>query len=153
MRFAADIELGNKRDQGLPAEALPRIGPATLLLGRYDGQANPIPSPIAANDLFVRLKAGERWTYTPPNGHRVLWTAPASGAIDAGGRLVPGEIAVFDLSEAPAQFVALEDSEFVVGSAEPQVEPLVLGYYSVHTSPERLAEGEAEIKRLAGRGR
>jgi hypothetical protein len=44
-------------------EAPAQINPASILLF------------ITMNYLAVRLKAGERWSYRPPAGHTVLWTA------------------------------------------------------------------------------
>jgi hypothetical protein len=48
-------------------------------------------------------------------------------------------------------------TEFVLGSAAPREHDLVLGYYSVHTTPDALRDGEAHIAaiktRLAQQGR
>ena len=54
------------------------------------------------------------------------------------------------LSEAVA-FEALADTEFVLGSAAPHEHDLVLGYYSVHTSPDALRDGEAHISAIRTR--
>jgi hypothetical protein len=55
------------------------------------------------------------------------------------------------------EFEALTDAEFVLGSAVPHAHDLVLGYFSVHTSPDALRDGEAHIsslrKRLVREGR
>ena len=42
-------------------------------------------------------------------------------------------------------------TSFVFGAAIKHPHPLVLGYYSVHTSREALARGEAEIDRIGER--
>jgi hypothetical protein len=55
---------------------------------------------------------------------------------------------VFDHSTGGITFKALEDAEFVVGSAVPHGHDLVLGRYSVHTSPAALQQGEATIKQM-----
>ena len=51
----------------------------------------------------------------------------------------------------------LTDSELVLGSAAPHEHDLLLGYYSVHTSPSALRDGEAQIslikRRLVQEGR
>jgi len=39
----------------------------------------------------------------------------------------------------------------VLGSAIKHPHELVMGYYSVHTTPAALAQGEAEIKRIGAR--
>ena len=68
-----------------------------------------------------------------------------------------GELVAFAPGNEAVEFTALADAEFMVGSAVPHPYDLVLGYYSVHTSPEALAKGEANIaaieKRLAQEGR
>jgi hypothetical protein len=55
------------------------------------------------------------------------------------------------------EFEAVTDTEFVLGSAAPHKHDLVNGYYSVHTSPDALRDGEAHIlsirKRLVQEGR
>jgi hypothetical protein len=99
----------------------------------------------------VRLNAGERWRYTPPAGHTVLWTAIASGVVAVPDELRHGDLAVFEPSSESVEFAALTDAEFVLGSAVPHEHDLVLGYYSVHTSPSALRAGEAHIDAIKTR--
>src|SRR5467141_4093720 len=138
-------------------EDVPQEGLARVLLGSYGSASSAIASPSPINYLTVRLKAGERWHYKPPTGHTVLWTAIASGVLSAPDELRHGDLAAFAPSSEPVEFEALDDSEFVLGSAAPHEHDLVLGYYSVHTSPEALRDGEAHIssiqKRLVQEGR
>ena len=51
----------------------------------------------------------------------------------------------------PAAIVHRGHTECVLGSAVPHEHDLVLGYYSVHTSPAALRDGEAHILSLRGR--
>ena len=51
----------------------------------------------------------------------------------------------FEPSRKPVEFNALTDTEFVLGSAAPHRYDLILGYYSVHTTPDALRDGEAHI--------
>jgi hypothetical protein len=95
--------------------------------------------------------AGERWRYEPPTGHTVLWVAVASGALAAPDQLRHGDMAAFEPSAEAVEFEALADTEFVLGSAAPHDHDLVLGYYSVHTSPEALNDGEAYIASIRRR--
>lgn len=68
------------------------------------------------------------------------------GVVEASSEaLEHGEIVVFDASADPVEFKARTDAEFVIGSAVRHPHDLVLGYYSVHTSPEALQAGEARI--------
>ena len=136
---------------------MPHDGPARVLLGSHGSASNAIASPSPINYLAVRLKAGERWRYEPPAGHTVLWAAIASGVLSAPDELRHGDLAAFEPSSEAVEFEALTDTEFVLGSAAPHQHDLVPGYYSVHTSPEALRDGEAHIasirERLVQEGR
>jgi redox-sensitive bicupin YhaK (pirin superfamily) len=153
-----DLELGDASSTYLAPSALPMRGPVTLLLGEYEGARSDIAAPSPINYLAVRLKAGERWRYEPPEQHTVLWAASADGEMAASGAIIrPGEMAVFAEDSSGVDFVAESDTLFVLGSAAPHPHRLNLGNYSVHTSPAALAAGEARIveirRRLAAAGR
>ena len=120
-------------------------GPARVLLGSYGSASSAIESPSPINYLAVRLKAGEHWRYEPPAGHSTLWVALASGVVSTPEVLRHGELVAFEPSDDAVEFKALTDTEFVLGSAVPHEHDLVMGYYSVHTSPEALRDGEAHI--------
>ena len=98
--------------------------------------------------LGVKLPAGGRWTYTPNANHQVAWLAVASGSLRAGEIVSAGELVVFADSEQAIEISAETDTSFVIGSATRHPHDLWLGNYSVHTSKERLLQGEAEIRRL-----
>jgi redox-sensitive bicupin YhaK (pirin superfamily) len=143
-----DLELGLSESLYQGAADIPKAGPARVLLGEYDGAKSAIAAPSPINYLAVALKAGERWRYQPPKGHSVLWLAMGKGRLRAPDALEHGEIVVFEPGEAAIDFVAAEDSEFVIGSAVPHPHDLVLGYYSVHTSAKALEAGEAQIQAI-----
>jgi redox-sensitive bicupin YhaK (pirin superfamily) len=146
-----ELELGPVASVYQAPETVPQDGPVRVLLGSYGSVASAITPPSPINYLAVRLKAGQRWRYTPPNGHTVLWTAVASGAVSVPEVLEIGELAAFEPSGEPVEFEALEDTEFVLGSAAPHEHDLVMGYYSVHTSPAALHDGEAHISAIETR--
>jgi redox-sensitive bicupin YhaK (pirin superfamily) len=148
-----ELENGPSESQYLEASAMPRAGPAHVIVGVYDGVESPVRAPVGINYLLVTLKPGDIWTYRPPKGHSVAWLAIAQGALDAGERLSAGEMAVFDRGEAPLRLTAVGDSEaiFVLGSAVPHPYDLHLGHYSVHTSRETLARGERRIAELGAK--
>jgi redox-sensitive bicupin YhaK (pirin superfamily) len=152
-----ELELGPTISTYQGPEDVPETGAARVLLGSYGAATSTIASPSPINYLAVRLRAGERWRYQPPTGHSVLWIALASGVLSAPDELRYGDLAVFEPSNQAVEFEALTDTEFVLGSAAPHPHDLVLGYYSVHTSPEALRDGEANIvsirKRLVQQGR
>jgi anti-anti-sigma regulatory factor len=57
----------------------------------------------------------------------------------------------FEPSSEAVEFEALTDSEFVLGSAAPHEHDLVVGHYSVHTSPDALRDAEAHISAIKKR--
>ncbi len=126
-------------------------GPVRVILGRYGQARSAIRAPAGINYFHVRLKNGERWRYTPPEGHTVAWLAVDKGALRSSEPIGEGQLAVFDESEGAVELEAKGDASFVLGSAIKHPHPLVLGYYSVHTSSAALAQGEAEIDRIGER--
>jgi redox-sensitive bicupin YhaK (pirin superfamily) len=152
-----ELELGPTISIYQSPEDVPEDGPARVLLGSYRSTSSAIESPSPINYLAVRLKAGEHWRYAPPAGHTVLWVAIGSGVLSAPDVLRHGDLAAFEPSSEAVEFKALSDTEFVLGSAAPHEHDLVPGYYSVHTSPDALRDGEAYIssikKRLVQEGR
>jgi redox-sensitive bicupin YhaK (pirin superfamily) len=133
-------------------------GPVRVILGRYGVARSPIRAPESINYFHVRLNDGEQWRYAPPVGHNVAWLAIDAGRLHASEPIEPGQLAVFEESDgAPIELQAEGATSFVIGSAVKHPHPLVLGYYSVHTSEATLAQGEAEIRRigrdLAAQGR
>ena len=145
------LELGPTISVYQAPEDVPQDGPVRVLLGRYGSVANVIAAPSPMSYLAIRLKAGERWRYESPAGHTVLWVAVASGALAAPDELRRGDLAAFERSSEAVEFEALTDAEFVLGSAAPHEHDLVTGYYSVHTSPSALRDGEAHISSIKER--
>jgi redox-sensitive bicupin YhaK (pirin superfamily) len=135
---------------------IPHNGPARVLLGSYGTATSTIKAPAPMNYLAVRLKAGERWSYQPPAGHTVLWTALGMGSVLVANQpqqdeLRQGELVAFRPSNAVVEFEAQSEAECVVGSAVPHDYDLVLGSHSVHTSAEALREAEARISAIETR--
>jgi redox-sensitive bicupin YhaK (pirin superfamily) len=146
-----ELELGPTVSSYLPPEDIQSEGPARVLLGRAGAASSVIASPSPINYLAVRLKAGERWRYEPPTGHTVLWTAIASGTVSVPDELRQGDLAAFEPSSEAVEFESLTDAEFVLGSALPHQHDLVVGNYSVHTTPAALREAEANIQAIRRR--
>jgi hypothetical protein len=73
------------------------------------------------------------------------------GALHLPEPIGEGQLAVFEESDTPIELEADGDTSFVLGSGIKHPHPLVLGYYSVHTSSAALAQGEAEIDRIGRR--
>jgi redox-sensitive bicupin YhaK (pirin superfamily) len=146
-----ELELGPTISICQAPEDVQQQGPVRVLLGSYGSASSAIESPSPINYLAVRLKAGEHWRYAPPGGHTVLWVAIASGVLSAPAELQHGDLAAFEPSSKAVEFEALTDTEFVLGSAAPHEHALIPGYYSVHTSPKALRDGEAHILSIRAR--
>src|SRR2546422_1067390 len=100
---------------------------------------------------WMRAGNGVWHTGAPEPGHVKgfqLWVAVQDGALRSSSRIPSGEIAIFEPSEESIDFVAEGNTRFVLGSAAKHPHDLVLGNYSVHTTPEALRQGEAEIRRI-----
>ena len=135
----------------IQAQDMKRVGPAHVIIGTHEGVSSPVPAPQGIQYLLVTLRAGETWTYQPPEDHTVGWLALAAGELHhAGQSIAAGEMVVFEQSEhaITLQSSAHKNSTFVVGSAIPHRHDLHLGHYSVHTSQEALAAGEQRIAEL-----
>ena len=146
-----ELELGPSESVYLSPETVPHDGPACVLIGSYGTAASSIKAPSPMNYLAVNLKAGERWSYQPPAGHTVLWTAVGKGSILVPDEVQQGEMVAFRPSSAALEFEAQSDVEFVLGSAVPHDYHLVLGSHSVHTSVEALQEAEERISEIRTR--
>ena len=145
-----ELENGPVDSQYIESRHVPQVGPARVVVGRYADAQSPVRAPEGLNYLLVTLKAGESWTYVPPHGHEVAWLAVSRGRVND---VEEGEMAVFKPGLEPIELVAGLDgaATFVLASAVPHPHDLVTGYYSVHTTPEALAIGEAGIERLKAR--
>src|ERR1700761_8190587 len=76
-----DVEKGEPQTQYLPAQAVPHVGPARVILGSYGNARSAVKCPDGINYLHVTLKAGEQWLYVPPAGHTVAWTHVHRGTL------------------------------------------------------------------------
>ncbi|WAC48225.1 pirin family protein [Asticcacaulis sp. SL142] len=146
-----ELENGAVDSQYLEAPAMPVTGPATVIMGEYDGAKSPVRSPDGINYLLVTLKPGQSWIYTPPEGHDVAWLAVSHGALMGSVPVEAGEMAVLEGSGPVVLDGSSEGATFVIGSAVPHPFDLVTGYYSVHTSKVALIKGEAHIEELRAR--
>jgi redox-sensitive bicupin YhaK (pirin superfamily) len=145
-----ELEHAAVDSQYVEAQHVPTAGPAHIILGSYNGVRSPARSPDGVTYLLLRLAAGTTWTFEPPQGQPVAWLAVASGRLVGTTPADAGEMVLFDHSQ---QSITLEaglrsDTIFVIGSAAPHPHDLHLGHYSVHTSADALAMGEANIERL-----
>jgi redox-sensitive bicupin YhaK (pirin superfamily) len=143
-----ELENAAPESQYVAPDEVPQVGPVSVALGRYGAARSPVDAPGFINTLHVKLRDGERWRYAPPAGHTVAWAFAYAGHIDAPEPVAAGELAVFEESNGPLEFVSRGETGFVLGSAVKHPHDLVLGYYSVHTSARALERGEAEIQRI-----
>ena len=144
-------ENASPESQYIPPDAVQHDGPLRVILGRHGRARSPIRAPAGINYFHVRLKDGARWRYAPPERHTVAWLAVDEGKLRLPEAIGEGQLAIFEESGAAIELKAEGDTSFVLGSAIKHPYPLVLGYYSVHTSGAALAQGEAEINRIGQR--
>lgn len=143
------LENAPPQSQYIPPAQVQRDGRVRVLLGNYESATSSINYPEDINYFHVEMEAGETWRYVPPIGHNVSWLAIDKGRLEASESVGAGELAVFEESHTgPIELYAEVPTSFVIGSAIKHPHPLVLGYYSVHTSQEALDQGEAEIRRI-----
>ncbi len=145
------LELGPHAGLYQPPQEVQSHGPARVLLGSYGEASSAIQAPSPINYLAVRLKAGQSWSYQPPEDHKVLWAAVLSGTVTVPDELSSGELAAFEPSNQAVLFIAQTDVELILGSAAPHQHDLFLGRYSVHTSSDALRAGEAKIAEIRQR--
>ena len=110
-----------------------------------------LKAPASLSYLAVRLRAGEFWRYQPALDHTVGWVALSTGRLLVPEQVEAGELAIFESSADAIDFHADADTEFVLGSAAPHAHDLVLGQYSVHTSPATLRAGERRLEEIQHR--
>jgi len=144
-------ENASPESQYIAPDAVQEDGPVRVILGSYGRARSAIRAPEGINYFHVRLKDGQRWRYTPPEGHTVAWLAIDKGTLRSPEPIDERQLAVFDESEGAIELEAKGDTSFVLGSAVKHPHPLVLGYYSVHTSEAALTQGKAEIDRIGQR--
>jgi redox-sensitive bicupin YhaK (pirin superfamily) len=143
-----EYELGPVESIYQAPEDIAKDGPARVLVGTHGTATSALKAPSSINYLAVRLKAGESWPFQRPAEHTVAWLALSKGGLTTPERIDAGELVAFEPSNEPIEFYASADTEFVMGSAVPHPHKLVLGYYSVHTSPETLIAGERRIDEI-----
>lgn len=127
---------------------VPQSGPVTVLLGSFGGAASTITAPLDANYLWVQLKDGETWHYSPPPTHQVAWAFAQKGTLEVGGEQLVRELAVFSEGTGTLHFRAHGDCAFLLGSAAKHAHELALGSHSVHTDATALAAGTRRIAEI-----
>jgi redox-sensitive bicupin YhaK (pirin superfamily) len=144
-------ELGPVENIYLAPDDVARDGPARVLVGTHGGATSSLQAPTSLNYLAVRLRAGESWRYQPAIDQTVGWVALSTGRIRVPESVDAGELVIFEPSTDAIDFDADADTEFVLGSAAPHGEDLVLGQYSVHSSPAMLRAGEQRLREIQHR--
>ena len=146
----SDLEHAHADSQYVEAKRVPTAGPARVILGSYAGVRSPARAPEGVTYLLVRLAAGTEWTFTPPSTEPLAWMAVSSGSLIGEIAADAGEMLIFEQAVQPIHLKAglAGDTIFVIGSAAAHPHDLHLGSYSVHTSADSLAKGEANIERL-----
>lgn len=145
------LELTDAESQYLSATDFEYAGAARVIAGEYEGVRSIVASPAGMTYLDVRLKAGERWRFTPPKDHDIVWVASHEGLVSTPTLIAAGEAVVFEEGDTAIEFEAVNDAGFVLGSAIKHPYDLVTGHYSVHTNIDALRQGEENIAAIGRR--
>lgn len=132
----------------VPRENIKSVGNLRVLLGEYESAKSSLKTPAPMNYFEVHLKDGEKWDFKPPVGHAVAWVFAFEGKLQADVTIDTKELAVFNEAEGQIELTAIGNTSFVIGTAVKHSHSLVLGNYSVHTSPEALRAGEKYIVQI-----
>jgi len=143
-----DAELAPAVSQYLTAAEVPAVNGVRVILGAHGGLRSAVAAPEGIQYLHASLRDGEVLTLRPPAGHTVAWLHVNTGALLTGADRIADELVVFAESEQSIELTASGATDFVIGTARKHLHPLVLGTYSVHTTPAALLRGEQEIARL-----
>lgn len=146
--------------ESIALQEMEEDGPVRVILGQFGRARSRIRSaPADITCLHVRLKDGQRWRYTAPDAHNVIWLAVDRGGLhlQEGERVYWEQIAVLGDSAGVMEAQADGDTSFVLASAKRDARPRALGNSSIHTRPAALTHGEAEspwiARRLRAHGR
>lgn len=147
------VEDGPAEGIYVPPEDVPQVGAVRVLLGEYQGHANPIPAPSPLVYLDVVIAPGATWRHQAPADHTVAWAFVYRGRARSAGQDLEDELVVFDESSRPVEITASAAGEARVlfGAARKHEHPLVLGSHSVHSNPRSLAQGVATIREIGAR--
>ena len=151
LALPAQLENAAPESLYIEPEQIPKVGPARVIIGEYQGLTSPLPQVSPMTYLHVQLNDGEVWTYDAPADHDVLWIAINEGSILVSGEILSKEIAIFDSGSSSLSLQANGTANFMLGSAVGHPHPLVTGHYSVHTSEDALKIGEEGIKKVGKR--
>jgi redox-sensitive bicupin YhaK (pirin superfamily) len=150
--LSPELENSSSLQQFIEARYTSAVGPARVMIGEYGGARSPAEAPAGITYLLVTLPPEGRWTFEPPALQSIAFLSVAQGELQAGQRVVAGELIAFEPSESPIPLQAGPGGAvFVLGSAVPHRHQLVLGNHSVHTSTAALKAGEARIEALRPR--
>ena len=151
LALPAQLENAAPESLYIEAEQIPKVGPARVIIGEYQGLTGPLHQVSPMTYLHIQLNDGEIWTYDPPADHDVLWIAINEGSINVSGEILSKEIAIFDSRSSPLTIQANGAVNFMLGSAVRHPHPLVTDHYSVHTSDDALRIGEEGIRKVGKR--
>ncbi|QCK15602.1 pirin family protein [Mangrovivirga cuniculi] len=118
-----------------------------VLLGEHEGLKSKIESPNDMNYLDVNLGPNEKWTYTPPESHDVLWMVVYEGKLSGDLLASVGELIVFQEGSQPVEFSSEHSASFLLGSAKKFEYDLVIGRGSIHTSKYTLLTSQIKINK------
>ncbi|QSE98809.1 pirin family protein [Fulvivirga lutea] len=121
-----------------------------ILLGEHERIKSKIDPPNDMNYLDVNLGPEEKWTYTPPESHDILWLVVYEGKLSGALIASVGELIVFEEGNQPVEFSSEHGASFLLGSAKKFEHDLVFGRGSIHTSESNLQASQMKINKIYG---
>lgn len=140
-----ELEEGPPHAEYIAPSQVKQSSGVRVLLGEYQGVQSQIVTPYPINYFDVALRAGEPFSFVPPDGHDVAWAFVYSGSVTACDVVLHEELVIFDREPGELHFSSDAPAALMIGTAPRHPYPLVVGRNSVHTSAESLRASEQRI--------
>lgn len=148
----AEVENEPSEGQYLPPERIEHAGNTRVLTGQYHTAQGHVNTPTDMNYFYIDLSTQTEWSFITPAHHNVAWCYVQKGSAVVDGKThLANTLLIFEEESAhPIQVSGTPEfaSAVLFGSAQRHDYDLILGHYSVHTSPEALRRGEQQIQTI-----
>lgn len=149
MQLPADLEESKVEYQNIQPEDLPTVGNVKVIAGNYKEVSSPLTAPYNMTYLDVELTEGQNFDFQTPKDQTRGFIFPRSGEIQLHEQDLPlGQLSVLEENEGQLNIQANSLSRFVIIMAEPQIQSIVTGGGSIHTSREALERSFDRINEM-----
>lgn len=124
-------------------------GGVRVLVGKYEGVAGGIETPLDLTYLDVHLDAGESWRWQSPAGQTRGFVYPRGNSLTCGGKRVPEHtLAILEENDGLLEINTDGPVDFVVVLAAPSDDPIVAARGSMHTNQEALDRSLTRLEKI-----